>query len=301
MGIAVALAALLAVASFALPRFPTPEPDPVRLPSQLAAGIGDLFSQELEIDGVFLGTAGFRDSTSRRFRRGGHPIDVFVGVGWRAGRARTALSPKTAVPGSGWTLEAESEVVLAPDGRTVRSLLYRSDTQRLLVYHWYEGSLGLVTETARALAALDSSPLRRSEEIVAVRMATGVDAPVASGLGPAADRLASFYVELRWVLDRVQQPARAASGKAFLQFPTAERNFLAGFRADSSTIVINQVVGTLAGLGMPLATHGLRGGDGRSVRGDPSGETRNGEGMRIRGLETLPWGESARARKVRPG
>jgi EpsI family protein len=182
---------------------------------RLRVGIGDLFSQELETDWLFLGSVGFQDSAARRFRRDGQPIDVFVGVGWRAGRGRTALSPKTAVPGSGWRLEVEGETALAPDGRVVRSLLYRSETQRLLVYHWYEGSLGLIAEAVRGLAALDSSPLRRSEEIVAVRIATGVDAPVAAGLGPAADRLASFYAELRRVLDRVQEPTALDERKSF--------------------------------------------------------------------------------------
>ncbi len=220
LAVAASALLLLALGSLALPRFPAPAPDPLGLAARVREGIGDLFSKDLETDRLFLGSTGFLDSTARRFRREGHPIDVFVGVGWRAGRTRTALSPKTAVPGSGWTLEAEEKVELGPDGRAVRSLLFRSETQRLLVYHWYEGSLGLIAETARALVAFDSSPLRRGEEIVAVRIATDVDAPVASGLEPAAVRLAAFYVELRRVLDRVQGERKSFSpisngGKGF--------------------------------------------------------------------------------------
>src|SRR5262245_19826768 len=290
LGAAVSLLVLLALASVALPPFPLAVPDPLQLPSRLAAGMGDLSSEELETDRLFLGSAGFRDSTTQRFRRGGHPLDVFVGVGWRAGRARTALSPKTAVPGSGWTLEEAGEVLLAPDGRPVESLLYRSDTQRLLVYHWYEGSLGLAAETARALAAVDSSPWRRPEEIVAVRIATDVEAPLSSGLGDAARRLASFYPELRRFLDRVQVEPDSLSGNAFPHFPRSERDFLEGSRADSDTILVNQGLGVGAVLGMPLAKHGGRGGDGHPARGMPSGGRGMIGRMRIRGLERLPWG-----------
>jgi exosortase len=289
LAVAVGLPCLLAIGSAALPRFPTAVPDPLQLPSQLAAGIGDLFSEELQTDRMFLGSAGFRDSTTRRFRREGHPIDVFVGVGWRPGRARTALSPKTAIPGSGWALEAEGEVVLAPDGRAVRSLLFRSETRKLLVYHWYEGSLGLAAEIARALAAVDSSPLRHPEEIVAVRMATDVEGSVSAGLGRAADRLASFYVELRGVLDRVQPARHSTSGNAFPHFPRAERLFLDTQPERSGTILVNQGLGAWAGVGMALANQGRGDGEGRPARGGPSGEDGDGERTKIRGLERLPW------------
>jgi len=225
LGFAAAVLALLALGSAALPRFPTSPPQPLHLSDWLEAGIRDPSPRELETDRVFLGSAGFLDSAARRFLHDGHPVDVFVGMGWRAGRARTALSPKTALPGSGWILEADDEVVLEPDGREVRSLLFRSETQWLLVYHWYEGSLGLAAETARSLAGFDASPLRRAEEIMAVRIATDVDAPVASGLGPASDRLASFYVELRKVLDRLRTAARTGSWKTFSRISAVGRFF----------------------------------------------------------------------------
>src|SRR5207247_932293 len=109
-----------------------------------------------ETDRLFLGSTGFRDSATRRFLRDGHPVDVFVGVGWRAGRARSALAPKTAIPGSGWILERSEPRTPAPGGAAVWSGIYRSGTQRLLVYHWYEGAEGLVTETLRALTAIDA-------------------------------------------------------------------------------------------------------------------------------------------------
>jgi hypothetical protein len=248
-----AVLAVLALGSVGVPRFPQSPPEPLKLSRRLADGIGDLFSRELEVDRVFLGSTGFRESVTRRFQRDGHPLDVFLGLGWRPGRARSALSPKTAIPGSGWILEADDTVVLPPDGREVRSLLFRSETQRLLVYHWYEGSLGLVVEIARSLGAVDASPLRRAEEILAVRMATDVEAPVAKGLPPAAARLAAFYVEVREVLDRVDQDARLAEGKPFPEFPTRENNFLDGGSIEACRILRDRILGRERGLGMPLA------------------------------------------------
>jgi len=52
---------------------------------------------------------------------------------------------------------------------------------------------------------VDASPLGGGPEIVAVRIATDLDAPVSSGLPPAAARLTAFYGELRRVLDPLQR------------------------------------------------------------------------------------------------
>ncbi len=265
LGFAAVVLALLALASAALPRFPTPLPRPLDLSRWLEAGIGN--ASPLETDRVFLGSAGFRDSTTRRFLRDGHPVDVFVGMGWRAGRARTALSPKTAIPGSGWILEAEDRVVLEPDGREARSLRLRSGTQRLLVYHWYEGAQGLAAEVARSLAAFDASPLRRAGDIMAVRIATDVDPPVAAGLGPASDRLARFYGELRKVLDRVRIATQTARGKRFPDFPRWEELFLGSGVPRYSRVLENQGLGRPVRLGMPLATSKRGGGDGPPAPG----------------------------------
>src|SRR5262249_1103386 len=90
-------------------------------------------------------------------------------------------------------------------------------TQTLLVYHWLEGSRGLAVETARALAAVDSSPLRLPGEILVVRLVTDLETPIATGLGPAEARLAAFYLRLRPVLDALQRagsedPRKSISG-----------------------------------------------------------------------------------------
>jgi EpsI family protein len=285
----------LALASIALPRFESPPPEPLQLSDQLALGVGELFSQELETDRLFLGSAGFREIAARRFRRQDHPVDVFVGVGWRNGRARSALSPKTALPGSGWILEAEETLSLPPDGREIRSLLYRTATQRLLVYHWYEGSLGLALETARSLAAVDASPLGRGPEIVAVRIATDVEAPISSGLPPAAARLAAFYADLRRALDRLKwdgrdpRGERSAEGKAFLHFPTREEFFLGPSGAESGRMLQERGVGRQIVVGMALANQAGGTGEARLIRGacTGSGSAAGGRGRGRRDEDSI--------------
>jgi hypothetical protein len=198
VGAAVVLGAL-AVASLGLARPETAPPPTLGLSS----GFGDLASQEIPTDRLFLGSAGFRESATRRFQRDGDSVDVFLGVGWRPGRARSARSPKTAFPGSGWIVESEQSRVLVPDGRVVRQLVLRSGARTMLVYHWYEGAVGLARETLRTLLALDSSPLGQLVDILAVRMATPIDGPLATGLEPAAARLDGLYGVLREVIDRL--------------------------------------------------------------------------------------------------
>jgi len=249
-----AVLGVLSVASLTLPRFDTAPPDGLQLSARLAAGIGDLFSQEIATDRLFLGSAGFRDSVTRRFQRGGHPVDVFVGIGWRQGRARSPLSPKTALPGSGWILEQEKTRVLEPDGREVREILVRSDTHVLLAYHWYVGSSGLVAEALRSFSAVDASPFRRPGEIIAVRITTEVEGPVASGLGPALDRLDAFYAELQEVIQALAGEPRLARGKPFPQFPTRAMFFHATGIAPPEKILSIRELGAESSLGMALAT-----------------------------------------------
>jgi len=213
----------LAVASLSFRRVDFSPPEPLRL----ASGLGNLTAEEIPTDRVFLGSAGFREVTTRRFQRDGHSVDVFLGVGWRPGRARSARSPKTALPGSGWILEAEQPRMLAPDDRVVRQLVLRSGTQTMLVYHWYEGDAGLALETIRSLLALDSSPFRRLDDILAVRMATPIEGPLAAGLEPAAARLDGLYAALREVIDHLpgRRGGGARDGTAFLEFPAWENFF----------------------------------------------------------------------------
>jgi exosortase len=194
-------AALLVVISVALPRWdpgPTPSLD---LSRTLASGLGAYLSRTLDTDLLFLGSAGFSEVFTRRFEGDGERVELFVGRGNRAQRHRSALSPKTAIPGSGWIIEEEGTVVLEPDGREVRSRVLRKGSQRYLVYDWVEGSHGWASEVIRSLLALDRSPLRDPGEIVSLRMSVEIQEPISTGRAKAEAEILRFYRMLRPQLD----------------------------------------------------------------------------------------------------
>jgi hypothetical protein len=245
-----ALFGSLALAAATLPRFEVLAPEGI----QLSSGLGNLVSRSIPTDTVFLGSAGFRDVATLRFERGGQNVDVFVGAGWRQGRARSALSPKTAVPGSGWILESEQLRVLEPDGRAVRQLVFRSGTRTLLAYHWYEGASGLASETMRTFLALDVSPLRRPLDILALRATTSIDGPLSSGLEPARARLDALYAELRRAVDQLPQRAEEVGGNPFPDIPGWVKVYHSTATFPGEDSQINRVVRREADLGMRLAT-----------------------------------------------
>ena len=64
-------------------------------------------SQSLEVDRGFLGSTHFQNASVRRVFVTGSPVEVFLGIGERAYREASAVSPKAALPGSGWIVEQE--------------------------------------------------------------------------------------------------------------------------------------------------------------------------------------------------
>jgi exosortase/archaeosortase family protein len=127
-------------------------------------------------DWVFLGKTGFGQIMNRRYSNGPELVDAFIGQATPNARVRSYLSPKVGFPGSGWIDEREQRAQIA--GRDALLLVVRKGATRSLVATWYEDSPGLAVESARALLALDSSPLWvRSRLPLAVRLST----PLLSG------------------------------------------------------------------------------------------------------------------------
>jgi exosortase len=203
-----ALAAALALAlaaSLWLPRYQPAPAGSLGASARVATALGSLSSSPLETDELFLGSAGFRESFTWRFAgRGADPVVLFLGVGDRAVRERSPLSPKTALPGSGWIVEDEFPVTLEPGGRRARARVLRSGSSRVLVYHWTEGAASWPLEVLRALLALDRSAFRRPGDIVVVRIGTSLLGSVPEGKAQAEERLVSFYHLLRPLLDGLE-------------------------------------------------------------------------------------------------
>jgi exosortase len=204
LAVAAALAAAV-LASFGLSRWEGSGAGYLDVSRRLAAGLG--VSRELELDRSFLGSVGFREAFLRSFpdpEGDGPPRLLFVGIGDRGAIDRSPLSPKVGLPGSGWIVEDEGRVTLAPDARPVRARLLRSGTSRQLVLDWYEGAGSLAGETLRSLLALDRSRWGAPQEIVAVRMSTPLVGSSPREREAAQQILVSLYQRLRPLLDGLE-------------------------------------------------------------------------------------------------
>jgi EpsI family protein len=203
MNVLVGFAAVLLATSF-LPRFAAP-PLAANVP---ANEIGQSFDgwqgSDLDTDWIFLGKTAFGQIAHRRYARAAEVVDLFVGQAGASARVRSYLSDKAGYPGSGWAVEREQPARVAGRDATLRVL--RKGAARVLAVAWYEDSPGLAAESARALLALDTSPIaRRSRIPLAVRLSTplagtgerAVDAGFARvegfahGISPTLQRLAT--------------------------------------------------------------------------------------------------------------
>lgn len=223
--LAVAALATMALVRLGLPQWAPGEPPPA-VAGELIAGLG--FSQERDIDRLFLGSTGFHEAVARTVEWQGRDARIFVGIGDRSNRGRSPLSPKAELPGSGWVTEQESTLELeGPEpGATVAvsARVMRSGSRRWLVHHWYEGTEPFWKETLRAWLALDRGPWARPQEIVAVRVAIRLVGAVEDSRPSAEADFLSFYRVLRPLLSRL---GAQASGKKFSAFRRSGKTFSA--------------------------------------------------------------------------
>jgi len=192
-------------ASFWLPRWQSEATDPLNLEERFVARLGPLSTRPLATDQLFLGSTSFRESFTLRYQTDAiAPVGVFVGVGARSARHWSPLSPKTALPGSGWIVEDSFRVTLDPAGPPVDATVLRSGSDRLLVYHWTRGASGWLAESLRSFLALDRSPFRKTSEAVIVRIGAHIAGPFPQGKERAQQTLLSFYRYLEPLLNEVQ-------------------------------------------------------------------------------------------------
>lgn len=191
----VALAATLLGISIWMPRWSPPESErliPARLPAELD---GWVKTEKVPIDNGYLWTVRFSKHDYWIYERDGDEISVFIGYDHRRNRAHSLLSPKNAVPRRGWEIEERSSVSLESVEAQVERVVARSLSAQILAFHWYEGTLGLASETLRALLALDQSPFRRPQPARVIRVATTIaPGPIERAEGEA--RLEEFASSL---------------------------------------------------------------------------------------------------------
>lgn len=159
-------------------------------------------AEEIKGDLYFHGAMSFRESLHRRYRKGYHSVDLFVGSADLRDRGTTIVSPLNSVPGSGWTVRDARIVEVGPDHDPVLAQWVERSPDRRLTWSWYIGTGSLLEESLRNLLGLDRSELRREGGQLAVRIST----PTLSTGEPdprAEERLEHFYLAL--------QPALAAA------------------------------------------------------------------------------------------
>jgi hypothetical protein len=159
-----------------------------RIPVQFEGGWS---ASGLKLNKRFLGSLEFSESTYRRYRRGREVVDLLLGADRRLSGRTGVLSPKTAVLGPGWEIIERSGAELGESGREVESFLERFGRDEQLVYRWHYGVGSTLTETVRAVLAMDRSPLRRPARAVVVRLSTPME-PGADDRAAAEARLRDF-------------------------------------------------------------------------------------------------------------
>ena len=181
-----ALAVAMLGVSIWMPRWNAPESErfiPARLPAELD---GWTKAEKVDVDRGFLWTVHFRKPNYWNYERNGDEVSVFIGYDDHSNRGRSLLSRKNALPGRGWEVEERSSVSLESVEARVERVVARSQSARVLTYHWYEGADGLASETLRALLASDQSPFRRSQPARVIRVAIALGStPLARQEGEA--------------------------------------------------------------------------------------------------------------------
>lgn len=172
------------------------------------------------------------------------PIEVFWGVGEHLDRFRTPFSPKTAFPGRGWVVEDSGQIRLEGTEPEITWRLLKSGTHRVISYHWYEESRGLLEESLRSVFALDRSPLSREFPVMAIRMATEINEVTPGELKQAHDRLTAFHEVLSTAVDLLKQRQRRAhqiETSRLPDFPLWERFF--PFSSDQQPVIPSKFMG----------------------------------------------------------
>ena len=202
-GAAAASVLLLIALSLGVSRWQLPLNRPGDPASLIDAALEGWRGRDAKTDRIFLGQTQFLHTLHRQYRYRAQPVELFVATGVRSSRYRSFHAPKTALPGSGWIVEAHVTRVLA--GRQVEELQVRRGTRRLLIHHWREGTAGLGAEAVRTALALDVSPYRRADHPVVVRLTTPIG-PSPRALAAGRERLREFTRQIQPALQHLSSP-----------------------------------------------------------------------------------------------
>lgn len=206
------LALAAGVTAIAIASSIVPRPLPVSVPEDrlnveaIAPGGAEWSAETIRRDAYFLGSTRFRHSILRRFVRAGESVTLFVGAEDRRSREHFGWSPKTRIPGPGWTaIEALPPERVA--GRTVERRVVRYPDRTVFVYHWREGYRAWIEEAVRNWLGLDRTPWSVPRSSLVLRLETVVDSSDIGGV-ESQSRLRAFVPALVDELDRLVERER---------------------------------------------------------------------------------------------
>ncbi|MCH2173287.1 EpsI family protein [Myxococcota bacterium] len=215
-GVAAAVFLMVATISWGVPSYRQPIGPLISLSRQIPQVMGSWEAADLEVDEVFMGTLSFRERLFRRYREvDGMPVDLFAALGNHSAGMRGPLSPKTALPGSGWVVERSESVPIGDGGIRAEMRVTRSVAQRRLLYHWVSGYQGALREALSAGLRLERTPWARQRDSLTLRVGTLLETTGEASLAESRERLERFLAEL---LPHLQGLERRMERKKFSRF-----------------------------------------------------------------------------------
>jgi hypothetical protein len=198
------VAALLVAASSSIQPW-QPERKIWWAPDKIPRQIGDWSSQPVNVDKNAMGSVLPNHWIRRAYADGPARIELFVGSDNLQGRHSSLLADKTVLPGSGYEIREQSEILLAGIGAPVQASLLQRQTGRVLSYRWVMNASPLWSEALRAFLAVDRSDLVAERRLILVRISTSAgNSPGARER--AARRLDAFADLLAPGLDKIDRP-----------------------------------------------------------------------------------------------
>jgi exosortase len=189
------------------------KPEPVIPLSRLPARIGAWKVSGLPLDEGFLGSVVFSEAVHRGYSLGALQAEVFLGADNRLEPRTSLISPKTAVPGPGYTLIETHREALKPDGLVADVLLFQRHDTPILVYRWYQGVEALPIEVLRSALLLDRGPFRRPGRAIVVRASMSLPR-ARSEWASTQDSLRQLIRSIRRELEQIEPLPEARSAGA---------------------------------------------------------------------------------------
>ena len=183
---------------------PTPMLDwvPYRIPVEIDGWRGE----PLKTDKYAMGSIQANHWIHRSYTRGSRRVELFVATDNLRRRHTSLLSPRTVIPGPGYSIREQEALHLESAGAPVVVSLLRGRFEEGVSYRWILGDPSFWREAFGGFFAMEHSDLVRSRQLVLVRISTSATSPTATGRRRAEETLRSFSAALAPWLEAIEPP-----------------------------------------------------------------------------------------------